>query len=142
MFMTLCHDDDDQDHQDLVAGVSVCATCTAGGGGKVGGLASGEALKPERNTDFGKMVKSRKKTCKKMTKTHKHCGLNQKTGFNESQEPVRRAHLKKPLSSTGLAVAEAARRRTRLKIFVETEGDIVQTDLCWTAMRTPLRGLL
>ena len=79
MFMTLCHDDDDQDHQDLVAGVSVCATCTAGGGGKVGGLASGEALKPERNTDFGKMVKSRKKTCKKMTKTHKHCSLNPKS---------------------------------------------------------------
>ena len=77
----------------------------------------------------------RKKTCKKLT--HRHCSLNQKTGFNESQEPVRRAHLKKPLSSTGLAVAEAARRRTRLKIFVETEGDIVQTDLCWTAMRTP-----
>ena len=82
----------------------------------------------------------RKKTCEKLT--HRHCSLNQKTGFNESQEPVRRAHLKKPLSSTGLAVAEAARRRTRLKIFVETEGDIVQTDLCWTAMRTPLRGLL
>ena len=37
MFMTLCHDDDDQDHQDLVAGVSVCATCAAGGGSKVGG---------------------------------------------------------------------------------------------------------
>ena len=37
MFMTLCHDDDDQDHQDLVAGVSVCATVAAGGGGKVGG---------------------------------------------------------------------------------------------------------